>query len=128
MYKDLPRFLRGTLTLVVLVFVGAGVGVLIGLCIDNGSKAGTPVLEAIHHVNKQLFVEHYLVVDVYLSDAPENWFAWLGKLGIRQDFVVLVRGRVPAGFDLTKVGERHIWTSADGKRVQLTLPADHPVR
>ena len=64
-----------------------------------------------------------LVVDVYYSDTPKGWFEWLEKLGIKQDFVVLIRGRVPAGFDLSKLTERHVWTSSDGKRAQLTLPS-----
>jgi hypothetical protein len=36
--------------------------------------------------------------------------------------VVLVRGRVPAGFDLQQLDENDIWVSSDGRRAQLTLP------
>lgn len=77
------------------------------------------VLEAIRKVNKQIFIEHYNTIDIQYSEAPS---AWLDRLGIRQEFVVLIRGRVPAGFDLSQVNEANIWVSADGQRVQLILP------
>lgn len=125
MYKDLTKLAWTTLAMVTLVLVGVAAGILVEKGIRDGSdvRPGTPVLEAIRHVNKQIFIEHYLVVDVDYSDAPEGWFEWLEKLGIKQDFVVLIHGRVPAGFDLHELTEDHVWTSSDGKRVQLTLPA-----
>ena len=79
----------------------------------------SPVLEAIKQVNKQIFVEHYNAVDVTYTEAPEGW---ISILGIRQEFIVLIRGRVPAGFDLQQLSEEDIWISSDGKRIQLTLP------
>ncbi len=84
-------------------------------------RANPPVLEAIKHVNKQIFIEHYSMVDVQYKEAPAGW-EWLENLGIKQEFIVLVRGRIPAGFDLQQVNESNIWISQDGKRVQLTLP------
>jgi hypothetical protein len=84
--------------------------------------AGQPVLEAIQRVNKHVFIEHYSMVDVQYSEVPEGWLEFLGRLGVKQEFVVLLRGRVPAGFDLQELTEEDIWTSSDGKRVQLTLP------
>lgn len=83
---------------------------------------GQPVLEAIKQVNKQLFVEHYNTVDVQYSEAPEGLLSFLGDLGVKQEFIVLLRGRVPAGIDLQELSEDDIWMSSDGKRVQLTLP------
>jgi hypothetical protein len=80
------------------------------------------VLQAIAHVNKQTFVQHNLVVDIEYTQAPEGWFEWLQELGIKQEFVVLVWGRVPAGFDLRQLDKEDIWISSDGRRVQLTLP------
>jgi hypothetical protein len=79
----------------------------------------TTVLEAIKQVNKQIFIEHYNAVDVSYSEAPNEW---LGRLGVQQEFIVLVRGRVPAGLDLSQVTEDSIWISEDGSRIQLTLP------
>ncbi len=81
--------------------------------------AGAPVLEAIKHVNKQIFIEHYNAVDVTYTEVPD----WVGIFGIRQEFIVLIRGRVPAGFDLQQLSEKDVWVSADRKRVQLTLPS-----
>lgn len=78
-----------------------------------------PVLEAVRQVNKQIFIEHYNAVDVTYTEAPAGW---IGLLGIKQEFVVLLRGTVPAGFDLQNLSEADIWVSEDGKRVQLTLP------
>lgn len=124
MSKDVLKLAGMTIVLVVLLLVAVAAGVLIGKWLDHpGSVSGIPVLEAIHHVNKQTFIEHYLVVDVDYTDAPEVWPKLLEKLGIKQEFVVLIRGRVPAGFDLQKLSEKDIWTSSDGKHVQLTLPA-----
>jgi hypothetical protein len=80
---------------------------------------GRVLLEAVQHVNKQIFVEHYNAVDVHYNEAPSEWAE---AIGIRQEFVVLVRGRVPAGFDLREIGPDSIWVSPDGQRVQLTLP------
>jgi len=76
------------------------------------------VLEAVKQVNKQVFIEHYLMVDIQYQDAPVDWLDSI----IRQKMVVLVRGRVPAGFDLQQMREEDIWVSSDGKRVQLILP------
>ena len=81
--------------------------------------AGPTVLEAVKHVNKQIFVEHYNAVDVTYTEVPD----WIGVFGIKQEFVVLIRGRIPAGFDLQQLEEKDVWVSSDGKRAQLTLPA-----
>ena len=88
---------------------------------DNGKvTTSPPVLETIKHVNKQIFIEHYNAVDVTYTEVPENW---VSIFGLKQEFVVLIRGRVPAGFDLEELNEEDIWISADGKRVHLTLPS-----
>ena len=81
--------------------------------------ARSAILERVQQVNKQLFIEHYNAVDVQYSEAPEGW---IKALGIKQEFVVLVRGRVPAGFDMSHFSEDDIWISTSGKRAQLTLP------
>jgi hypothetical protein len=80
--------------------------------------SGQPILEAIKHVNKQIFIEHYNAVDVSYTEAPAEWL----KAIVRQEFIVLLRGRVPAGFDLEGLTLDDIWISADGSRIQLTLP------
>lgn len=89
---------------------------------DEEVTSGRPVLEAIKTVNKQILIEYYLVVDIQYSEAPEGLLGFLGNLGVKQEFVVLLYGRVPAGFDLERLTESDIWISPDGKRVQLTLP------
>ena len=78
-----------------------------------------PVLEAIHSVNKQTFIEHDVTVPLRYSETPEGW---IGKLGLKQEMVVLIRGKAPAGFDLSRLDESDVWVSKDGKRAQLTLP------
>jgi hypothetical protein len=80
---------------------------------------GESVVESIRQVNKQVFLEHYNTVDIDYSEAPSGW---LGVLPIRQSFVVLLKGRVPAGFDLSQLRSEDVWVSSDGKRVQLVLP------
>jgi hypothetical protein len=83
------------------------------------------ILEQVQRVNKQIFIEHYNAVDVRYTEAPEGF---LGALGIRQEFVMLIRGRVPAGFDLQQLSQDDLWISSDGQRVQLTLPAPQVFR
>ncbi len=58
---------------------------------------GTAVLEAVKHVNKHIFVEHYITVDIDYEHVPVEW---LKAILHQQRFVVLLHGRVPAGFDL----------------------------
>lgn len=84
---------------------------------NNDVKEKYPILEAVKHVNKHIFVEHYSVIDVGYSQVPVDWLPF-----IKQEMVVLLRGRIPAGFDLGELREDDIWISQDGKRVQLTLP------
>ena len=74
-------------------------------------------------VNKHMFVQHFLVVDVTHTEAPEGLLRFLGDLGIKEEFVVLLQGRVPAGFDLENLPPGSIWVSADRTQVQLTLPS-----
>lgn len=80
------------------------------------------ILNNIRRVNKQIFIEHDLVVDLDYSDTPEGWFKFLGNLGIKNDFVVLLHGRVAAGIDLQELTPDMIWVSPNGDQVMLTLP------
>ncbi len=77
------------------------------------------VIDAIKNVNKQIFVEYYITKDIDYTEVPSNWTA---KLGLKQQYVLLLKGRVPAGFDMSTVTESNIWVSNDGSAVQLTLP------
>lgn len=104
------------------------VGVILGIWFLRGEKSSSnssdaeidqkyPILEAVKHVNKHILIEHYSMVDVRYSQAPISWMPF-----IKQETVILLRGRIPAGFDLEELTEDDIWISRDGKRVQLTLP------
>lgn len=77
------------------------------------------VVESIRRVNKQVLIEHYNTVDLDYREAPEGW---LRILPLEQNFVLLLKGRVPAGFDLSALSEADVWISSDGQRVQLILP------
>lgn len=126
MWRLFFKLIWNALPLALLAFVGWLIYCFtLGDCPPPPPSPPTPtvtskavVLEAIRNVNKQIFIEHYLMVDVQYQDAPASW---LDKI-IRQKMIVLVRGRVPAGFDMDKVTEDDIWVSSDGRRVQLTLP------
>lgn len=78
-----------------------------------------PVVASLKQVNKQIMIEHNNMVDVDYREAPEGW---LSVLPIEQSFVVLLRGRVPAGFDLSELTEDDVWISTDGTKIQLVLP------
>lgn len=82
-------------------------------------RSGAAVIDAINRVNKQIFIEHYEVVDIDYRQAPKNWLSFLG---VEQSFVLLMRGRVPAGIDVAQIKPQDVWISEDGKRAQLTLP------
>lgn len=84
---------------------------------------GATVIEHVKQVNKHIFVEQYLSVPITRHEAPPSWGNLLERFGVRQTFVVLVRGTVPAGVDLSQLSENDVWVSPDGRRVQLTLPA-----
>jgi hypothetical protein len=77
------------------------------------------VVDSIKRVNKQVFIEHYNTVDIDYYEAPEGWLRYLP---IEQSFVVLLKGRVPAGFDLSQLEADDVWVSSDGRRAQLVLP------
>jgi len=127
MAKDIAKLVLTSLVLAVLLLAASGGGILAGRwthkCPDGKVWTGRDVKIAIDHVNKQIFVEHGIDMPVHYSDVPNGLWVVLEKIGIKQDFTVLIRGRVPAGFDLDELDQKHIWTSADGKRVQLILPA-----
>lgn len=78
-----------------------------------------PVVASIKQVNKQIMVEHNNMVYVDYREAPEGW---LQVLPIEQSFVVILKGQVPAGFDLGGLSEEDVWISEDGGKVRLTLP------
>ncbi len=82
-------------------------------------NSGASVIDAVKRVNKQVFIEHNETVDIDYRQAPKNWLSYLG---VEQSFVLLMRGTVPAGLDLSLLTADSVWTSGDGKRVQLTLP------
>ncbi|MEM7126099.1 MAG: DUF4230 domain-containing protein [Chloroflexota bacterium] len=81
--------------------------------------AKSPVISSLKKVNKQILIEHNNMVDVDYTEAPEGWLSYLP---IEQSFVVLLRGTVPAGFDLSTLSEDDIWISEDGTKIQLILP------
>lgn len=82
-------------------------------------RSGAAVVDAVNRVNKQIFIEHYEVVDIDYRQVPKNWLSFLG---VEQSFVLLMRGRVPAGIDVSQIKPEDVWISEDGKRAQLTLP------
>jgi hypothetical protein len=81
--------------------------------------SGQAVVDSINRVNKQVFIEHYNTVDIDYHEAPDGWLRYLP---IEQSFVVLLKGRVPAGFDLSQLEADDVWVSRDGRRAQLVLP------
>ncbi|MBX3012170.1 MAG: DUF4230 domain-containing protein [Caldilineaceae bacterium] len=92
---------------------------LLNLDTQTTIVSGQAVVESIKQVNKQILVEHYNVVDIDYTEAPQGW---LRLLGMDQSFVLLLKGRVPAGFDLSQLQASDVWVSRDGRRVQLVLP------
>lgn len=128
-WKTVFKFLGWTI-LISIVLLGivlgtiwwTGQSMLAGLTnLDTQATIVTkaPVVASLKQVNKQVFIEHNNMVDVDYTEAPEGW---LSILPIEQSFVVLLRGRVPAGFDLSQLTEDDVWISPDGTKAQLVLP------
>ena len=63
-------------------------------------------------------VEYNEVAELDRENLPEDWLDEL--LGTKERVVMLVYGKVKAGFDLQKLNDQSLWT--DGKRVRLVLP------
>lgn len=131
MSTQLLKFIINLLFKLLFVVLIIAVGYIAFTVITEGSfppkpqsnstvTTNTVVLQAIKQVNKQTFIEHYMTIDVQYSEAPAGW---IGQLGLKQEMLVLIRGRVPAGFDLQQLSEQSVWVSQDGKKAQLTLPA-----
>jgi hypothetical protein len=68
-------------------------------------------------IKKTAFAEYYMVVDVQHTQIPDNV---LKHLGVKDQIIALVYGKVVGGFDLEEMGEDAIWQ--DGTRVQIKLP------
>jgi Protein of unknown function (DUF4230) len=126
-------FKRATRTIIAAIVLAVVAGIALqqlGLLPSLQTRTTAPVsmqispviLEKVKNVNKQIFVEHYNAVDIDYSEAPQGWANALKNIGFEQRYVVLLRGNVPAGFDLTQMTERNIWVSPDGTRAQVTLP------
>lgn len=86
-------------------------------------EVGPAILEQIRHVNKQIFVEHYLATEISYMETYAVLNQPLSALGIKNEYLIILRGRVPAGIDLSEMSSADIWVSADGQRAQVTLPA-----
>jgi hypothetical protein len=68
-------------------------------------------------IKKVEFTEYYMVVDVQHEEIPDNV---LKHLGVKDEIIALIYGKVVGGFDLEEMGEDAIWQ--DGTRVMLRLP------
>lgn len=86
-------------------------------------EVGPTILEQIRHVNKQIFVEHYLTAEIGYMETYAVLEQPLALLGIKNEYLIILRGRVPAGIDLGQMRMDAIWVSTDGQRAQVTLPA-----
>jgi hypothetical protein len=64
-------------------------------------------------------IEYNEVAELDREHLPQSWLDEM--LGTKERVVMLVYGKVKAGFDLEKLKDNDLWT--DGKRVRLVLPA-----
>lgn len=124
MFKVIAKTIWNGLALTCIVLsLALATGIFPKLASDSEAPTiatKAPILEAISHVNKQVFIEYYNAIDVSYEEVAQGL---ISVLGLKQEFIILIRGRVPAGFDLTELDENDIWVSTDGNQVQLTLPS-----
>ncbi|MFN8455422.1 MAG: DUF4230 domain-containing protein [Anaerolineae bacterium] len=64
-------------------------------------------------------VEYNTVAEIYRENVPEGWLD--SVLGTKERLLMLVYGKVQAGFDLEKLSAENLWV--EGQRVRLVLPA-----
>lgn len=121
--NDILKIALTTLVLLLVAALGLAAGIATWTWVQNRAKPEPIDLAGqLRHVNKQVMIEYQAAVVVTHTDAPEGWAQLLGRLGIEQQFVVLLRGTVPAGFNLESLDDQDVWISADGKQVRLVLP------
>lgn len=63
-------------------------------------------------------VEYNTVAEIYRENVPEGWLD--SVLGTKERLLMLVYGKVQAGFDLEKLSDESLWVQ--GQRVRLVLP------
>jgi hypothetical protein len=80
------------------------------------------VVTKIRDVEKLVAVQQDLNAVIGYNEAPPGLFNIFKYVGVKEDLVVRIPGTVSAGFNLSKIEERDIWISPDGKRIQITLP------
>lgn len=116
----------GVLTIALIAVAWKGMDLARDLFVAKPAQVvevGPILLEQVRRVNKQIFVEHYISTNVRYTEAPRGWLQPLRALGVKQEYAIILRGRVPAGIDLSQLGSEDIWVSDDGRRAQIMLPA-----
>ncbi len=76
-------------------------------------------IEAVRAKAELSTVEQSVIAEIYKENLPTGWLD--NTLGTKEQLLMLVYGNVRAGFDLSTLQEKDLWT--DGKRVRLVLPA-----
>ena len=78
----------------------------------------TVTITAIRAMAELATVEYQAVAEISNERVPDDI---RGRLGVKEEILLIAYGDVKAGFDLSKLREGDLWT--DGTRVQLHLPA-----
>lgn len=121
--NDIWKIALTTVLLVVVAALGVTAGIAGWIWVQNRARPEPIDLAGqLRHVNKQVLIEYHAAAVVTHTDAPQGWAQVLSRLGIQQEFVILLRGTVPAGFNLESMQDEDVWVSADGTQVRLVLP------
>jgi hypothetical protein len=116
--SDLLTVLLVILAVAALVGGGIAGGIVVGPLLFKPTPTPMPtIIFNIEDIKKVEFTEYYMVVDVQHSEIPDNVLKYLG---VKDEIIALVYGKVVGGFDLKEMKEDAIWR--DGTRVQLKLP------
>jgi hypothetical protein len=117
MMKTTDLFIVAT-ALLILAVLGGAFFLLLTYFPPSPPPSPMPTYQlGVEDIKKAAFTEYYMVVDVQHTEIPDNI---LKRLGVKDQIIALVYGKVVGGFDLEEMGQGAIWQ--DGTRVMLRLP------
>jgi hypothetical protein len=117
MMKTTDLFIVAT-ALLILAVLGGAFFLLLTYFPPSPPPTPMPTYQlGVEDIKKAAFTEYYMVVDVQHEQIPDNV---LKHLGVKDQIIALVYGKVIGGFDLEEMGQDAIWQ--DGTRVMLRLP------
>lgn len=108
-----------SLAVIVIAAVLVGVGVVVvKYVIPAGPSTPEPPSLTMEKINKAAFIEYHMAIDVQHAEIPDNILKYLG---VKDEILALVYGKVVGGFDLKEM-QKDSDIQQNGTEVFLKLP------